>query len=123
MLGALAMASAVLMTACGGPELPDTEAEAIAYVKSRLHPYENDPGVSERCRSFLKWASWSAYELSDDRWSVTGQVDADYLAGFYLSDNDALAEIFEGRGDGTWFIDPDEGNLVSISGLVGCDHR
>ena len=95
----------------------------IAYVKSQLQPYGNDPGLSERCRSFLKWASWSAHELSDDRWSVTGEVDWDYLAGFYLDDNDALAEIRRGNGEGTWWIDPDDGDLVSVSGLVGCDHR
>lgn len=126
---AVAIVSVLLVTACSGPQLPNTETEAIEYVKSRLHPYQPNPDsglspaaynrLNERCRSFLKWASWSADKIPDGGWTVTGQVDYSQLAGRYLSDLGTLTEISKGRSENRWII-TSEGDVLSLM-LSGCD--
>ncbi len=130
-VSALAVGLVLLLAACAGDNLPTTESGAIAYVKSKLHPPKHDrefTGLSsaehskivERCRSFLKYATWSAYQIGRDRWSVTGRVHSSPPSRF-IYDRDALGEYLKGVGESIWRITED-GNLILVN-LSPCSHR
>ena len=108
----------LVSAACGGVEMPQTEPEAIDYVKNRLSPAASyDP---QTCRSFLRYADWSAYRVSGDKgWHVGGAVYCCGDAILLFLDTRTIREIQKASGNYTWLIQ-ENGEVMSL-GLPHCD--
>lgn len=145
MWAAFAVWLVLSLAGCKHVELPQTEEEAIAYVKSRVHPYEYDPeftgfslakhnSLVEQCRSFLKYARWSAFRqeypsYKSTGWLVSGSVSSSVprairsIPSWFESYE--FREYMNGVGGDTWAI-MSSGELVSIGSTfempVLCDH-
>ena len=115
------------LVACGNKvELPQTEAAAIAYVKSKvLAYYHRHPDRFSReaytCPDFLNLADWSARETSSGRWSVhaMGGILPEPPGAFDSATWKRFQESQTGGGGDATYSILDDGRVISPFMLSG----